>query len=662
MRQLLGGVRRRRWILALGGAVGAVAGWLVSDGSEATTDSRIAATAVGLVAGMLAVLVLSMIWHAITRRLDDRSSVEAVFGRPVLAEIPDLEDEFGPPRSLLGGLAAADRRLVEPFELLRLSLVDPLHPFNPETGADEPRGIVILVSPTSSEVSVAATAENLGATLAENGHNVLLIDGDLRSPTLSAELALNSRGRGLLDASASGPLLASGSFDLDHVVEPTEHELVSVVGFGAGQGVDQPGRVMSRVGPFFNAARVRYGAIVIAGPVPTVAGGGIELAALADRHVLAAKTGVTTSSDAGRVMALLGQLGLSVDGVILGGRSPNALRLRRKRRRLERQAPRSVAPIAPIAPADTVETPARQDDAAPTDDRLQPEAATEVDASAELDEFQEVAVASAEARFGEAEADDAGVIPDDVTGGTLDVRNWFDPIHSDTPPPESLFTTGDLAEMGPSANGGDPDGDVRDDDEVDYSVGVDDDLTPEGRAVTDEAVEDGPLDDQLELLDHAVLEELGTLETADLGELAVPDVDDVESSPNGDVIEGSDRGHGLDGESDDIAGDRNETAVDHETNGVDDRLPGAGIIAGDDPIEAEAETDPVRDVELVDEEAAQPTASHEVVIAGSPPLPGDAPLQPEPDDEPARSKDLAGLNLDLLDGLEDEDELNTTRP
>jgi len=132
------------------------------------------ALALGLIAGVL----LAFLFEHLDDTVKTSEEVEARIHAPVLGLIPIVtEKQHGVTQEEIGRLAAIDPKspLAEAVRSLRTSLV-----FSTAEGAPK---IMHLTSPGPGEGKTTA-ATNIAITFAQAGGKVLLIDGDLRSPSL----------------------------------------------------------------------------------------------------------------------------------------------------------------------------------------------------------------------------------------------------------------------------------------------------------------------------------------------------------------------------------------------------------------------------------------------------------------------------------------------
>jgi capsular exopolysaccharide synthesis family protein len=152
----------------------------------------------GLIAGLLLGIALALIWERLDRRLMSPDEVEELFERPVLGAIPksrslarDQQERVLPPDA------------AEAFRMLRANL----RYFNVDR---EVRSVLITSGAPGDGKSTVSW--NLALAAADAGERVLLIEADLRHPSLGANL------NGYRGADRGLSVLLSGSESLPNVV------------------------------------------------------------------------------------------------------------------------------------------------------------------------------------------------------------------------------------------------------------------------------------------------------------------------------------------------------------------------------------------------------------------------------------------------------------
>ena len=171
------------------------------------------------------------------------------------------------------------------------------------------RGVRLVVGPSPSSGSTTTVA-NLGVALAAAGSKVLLIDADLRHPTLHAIFGLRNE-RGLSSVLVEGLALSDA-------VQPVPGQ-PGVELLAAGPAVDDPAAVLS--GPaadrLVQSTRERADTVLVDGPPILAVADGVVLSKLADDVLLVARAGHTTRQEVGDALDLLAPAGTPVLGTVL---------------------------------------------------------------------------------------------------------------------------------------------------------------------------------------------------------------------------------------------------------------------------------------------------------------------------------------------------------
>jgi capsular exopolysaccharide synthesis family protein len=201
---------------------------------------------------------------------------------------------------------------------------------------------ILLVTSTNPEEGKTAVSTNLAVALARQGKRTLLIDADMRLPSIHAILGLENT-LGLADVlSGSSPV---GTPGLLQEIEGT-HLKVLPSGVPPENPYEllDPGRVTALLAPF----RDQFDVVVIDTPPVLRAGDALKLSSVADQTLFVVESGKTDVRQATWAKRLLGSVSARVAGVVLnraaeeseeyyyyrGTREPLAGESRRESRRL----------------------------------------------------------------------------------------------------------------------------------------------------------------------------------------------------------------------------------------------------------------------------------------------------------------------------------------
>lgn len=158
--------------------------------------------AIGVVAGLIVAMLGAVLREMLDKGVNDVSDVQAMVHSPVLASVPKAHTiSDGTPAIIAkprGRAAEEMRRLAT-----NISFVTP---------SDLNRRNVIIVTSTNPREGKTSISVNLAATLAERDRSVLLIDADVRHPSVAKALGMNS-GVGLIS-------LLAGEVSAKEAIQP----------------------------------------------------------------------------------------------------------------------------------------------------------------------------------------------------------------------------------------------------------------------------------------------------------------------------------------------------------------------------------------------------------------------------------------------------------
>jgi tyrosine-protein kinase len=172
--------------------------------SNPSGTSKLVILSLGAVLGLALGAGTAFVRDRFDDRVRDRDDLERCLDAPVLAAIPRVRRSAGP-ASVFRNCPLS--RAAEAYRHLRVRL-DSL------IAATNSRGKVVLVTGARAGEGRTCVASNLAAAAAHAGANVLLVDADLRHPSLSGIFHTSER-RGLID-------LLAGDASLGEVIVPSD--------------------------------------------------------------------------------------------------------------------------------------------------------------------------------------------------------------------------------------------------------------------------------------------------------------------------------------------------------------------------------------------------------------------------------------------------------
>lgn len=142
--------------------------------------------AVGLVAGLILGVFAALVRDLMATHVEEASDLQDIINAPIMGRIPTDESLQGNKPLIVSNPAG---RIAEEFRRIRTNLS-----FTSKVEGSDARMIVISsVGPSEGKTTVSV---NVAAALAENGAKVLLIDADLRHPSVADRIGLEG-GAGL---------------------------------------------------------------------------------------------------------------------------------------------------------------------------------------------------------------------------------------------------------------------------------------------------------------------------------------------------------------------------------------------------------------------------------------------------------------------------------
>lgn len=244
--------------------------------------------AIGFVLG----LALALLRGLVDRSIRDRPRAEDVSGRVVLGGLPvDATRPTVPVASMA--------TMGEPLRVLRTNIRF--------LGGGSPPRVITITSAASGE-GRTSTAIDLAAVLAEAGHTVLLVGGDLRSSTLGTRLGI--------EQNSGLSTVLSGEHSVEDAIQNDVFDGVSVL--PAGPVPPNPSELLGsdRAQELLKELRADYRYVIVDTPPLLDVTDGAILTALSDGTVVLARTGRTTREKLRRAIKALDGVGGTVLGVV----------------------------------------------------------------------------------------------------------------------------------------------------------------------------------------------------------------------------------------------------------------------------------------------------------------------------------------------------------
>jgi polysaccharide biosynthesis transport protein len=281
-------------------------------------------TASGLLAGLLLGLVALVIIEAVTRPVRHRQDLARLTSAPVLGAIAADRQAQRHPLPLL---TDDDGQRAEDFRYLRANLG--------LLGADAPR-CVLVTSPMPQE-GRTSVAINLAIAMSRTSRRTLLIDADLRSPSVGRHLEI------------AGPGLSAvlgGTARLDVAIWRRRNSSLSVL--PAGEELPtSPGELLAsdQMRRLLDTVQSEFDLVIIDTPPMLSVADAASVAALTGQAVMVVRTGKTRGRRVTEALNRLDTAGAKVFGVVV-----NAERRPRRRRGYRGGSTESAAVAAAAEP------------------------------------------------------------------------------------------------------------------------------------------------------------------------------------------------------------------------------------------------------------------------------------------------------------------------
>lgn len=243
---------------------------------------------IGMLAGLILGIVVAFAQEAFDQSVKSIVDLELLLGAPALAIIPYARlarglSQIAGTAGNLGvcqiGLTAVKRPhsvLAEAYRSLRTAVLS----------ASNPPPKTILVTSTKSGEGKTVTAVNLAEVLAQRERSVVLVDCDLRKPSVATELQLNN------DKGVTGILAKGMSLDDVLQVHPSLPGLLVLV---AGPEVFNPAELLSseRMAELLSELTQRFEHVIIDSPPVLAVTDAVILSGMVDGVVLVVEGGKT---------------------------------------------------------------------------------------------------------------------------------------------------------------------------------------------------------------------------------------------------------------------------------------------------------------------------------------------------------------------------------
>jgi succinoglycan biosynthesis transport protein ExoP len=270
-------------------------------------------TVLGGILGLLLGLGIAFLLERFDRRIREPTDLETVYGLPLLGVVPESAALSRSGRGAPEAGAALLSGEAEAFHLIRAHM----RYFNVDR---ELRTLMVVsAAPGDGKTTIA---RHLAAAAAKMGSRVLLLEADLRRPTLAQQLGISS-GRGLSDVLIGAVLLseATQTLDLDSPSrDRSKAHTFDVLVAGAALPPNPAELIESHaMEALLDQAKARYDLIVIDTPPLTAVSDAFPLLKKVDGVVIVGRVGRNRRDVAERLHQTLAGAGAPLLGVIANG-------------------------------------------------------------------------------------------------------------------------------------------------------------------------------------------------------------------------------------------------------------------------------------------------------------------------------------------------------
>jgi receptor protein-tyrosine kinase len=246
---------------------------------------------------------LAVLLERLDRRLKDPKQVSDVYGRPVIGAVPESR-EIARTEQSFEDLPTNE---AEPMRMLRANL----RYFNVDHDVRS-----VLVTSAAPGEGKSTVAKHLASAAASTGERVLLLEADLRRPTLKTRMQL-SGDNGLSQVLAGTRTLRSAIEQVEVAGSGGERRILSVLASGPIPPNPTDLIESDRMRQVLKAVSEKYDLVVIDTPPTSVVSDAIPLVKSVDGVLVVSRLGKTTRDSSVHLRDQLNNLGAYVLGVVV---------------------------------------------------------------------------------------------------------------------------------------------------------------------------------------------------------------------------------------------------------------------------------------------------------------------------------------------------------
>ena len=280
---------------------------LASVPTGASSTSPVTMAELGFVFGLFGGLALALLLERMDTRMRDSKQIQDLLGVPAIAIVPQTnwKKKGAEPDAASGPEILWDARssFAESMRVFRTSIL---------LSSTSRESRVIAITSCQPGEGKSTLSMNLAATLAQGGKKVVLVDTDMRRPSVYWRLGLGDR-KGLSE-------YLTGLESLDAIIQ-THKTLTSLDVIPSGICPPLPADLLAsdQMKRFVEGLRGRYEYVIFDSPPALSVTDPLIVASLADGLVLVIRQGYCTRAMLARASEIFGDVGVKVYGFVLNG-------------------------------------------------------------------------------------------------------------------------------------------------------------------------------------------------------------------------------------------------------------------------------------------------------------------------------------------------------
>ncbi|MEE9445823.1 MAG: polysaccharide biosynthesis tyrosine autokinase [Cocleimonas sp.] len=256
----------------------------------------------GLLSGLILGLALAFLREAFDQSVNSAEDLQNITGLPVLSNIPRISKAAAQGRMGLISAMMPDTAAAEAYRILAAKLR-----FMKKEAED---GRVMLITSAQPNKGKSVSASNVACSLAKMGMKVLLVDADLRRPSMHEKLGIDN-GAGLTD-------FLSGEIDLVGITQPVK-QVSGLYAITAGKYTSDPVSLLSheRMSYLTTRASQIFDYVIVDAPPVIGFADTLILSSLATSTIIVDQEKTLKINNVKYVLEQLGRVSNNVEGYLL---------------------------------------------------------------------------------------------------------------------------------------------------------------------------------------------------------------------------------------------------------------------------------------------------------------------------------------------------------